>query len=175
MYQISRYFISLFFLFFLIIPVSYADNLKISFVDMDKIIATSTAGKKIQKSINNLIKKQEEKFKKTEADLKNKEDEILKQKNIISKEELDKKIKDFQNTLNDFRNERTSFNRTINKKNLEATNKMVNAINKILAKYAADNSISLVVQKKNIIIGKSELDITDDILKEFNNQIKSID
>ena len=77
--------------------------------------------------------------------------------------------------MNDFRNERTSFNRTINKKNLEATNKMVNEINKILAKYAADNSISLVVQKKNIIIGKSELDITDDILKEFNNQIKNID
>ena len=50
-----------------------------------------------------------------------------------------------------------------------------NKINKILTKYAADNAISLVVQKKNIIIGKSELDITDEILKEFNNQIKSID
>ena len=52
---------------------------------------------------------------------------------------------------------------------------MVNEINKILTKYAADNAISLVIQKKNIIIGKSELDITDEILKEFNNQIKSID
>ncbi len=142
---------------------------------MDKIIATSTAGKKAQKSINNLIKKEEEKFNKTEAGLKKKEDEILKQKNIISKEELDKKIKDFQKDLNDFRNERAKFNRIINQKNLEATNKMVNAINKILTQYAADNSLSLVIQKKNIIIGKSELDITDDILKEFNNQVKSID
>ena len=142
---------------------------------MDKIIATSTAGKKAQKSINNLIKKEEEKFNKTEAGLKKKEDEILKQKNIISKEELDKKIKDFQKYLNDFRNERAKFNRIINQKNLEATNKMVNAINKILTQYAADNSLSLVIQKKNIIIGKSELDITDDILKEFNNQVKSID
>jgi len=175
MSRISRYSISIFFLLFLIIPKSYAEDLKISFVDMDKIIATSTVGKKVQKSINNLIKKEEEKFKKTEANLKKKEEEILKQKNIISKEELDNKIKDFQNTLNDFRNERTKFNRSINKKNLEATNKMVNEINKILTKYAADNSISLVMQKKNIIIGKSELDITDEILKEFNNQIKSID
>ena len=52
---------------------------------------------------------------------------------------------------------------------------MVNSINKILTKYAADNSISLVIQKKNIIIGKSNLDITAQILKEFNNKVKSID
>ena len=175
MNKLSKYSLLILFSLLVIISKSHAEALKISFVDMDKIIATSTAGKKIQKSINDLIKKQDEKFKKTEENLKKKEEEILKQKNIISKEELDKKIKNFQVTLNDFRNERTSFNRTINKKNLEATNKMVNEINKILAKYAADNSISLVVQKKNIIIGKSELDITDDILKEFNNQIKNID
>ena len=58
-------------------------------------------------------------------------------------------------------------------KNLETTNKMVNEINKILTKYASENSISIVIQK-NIIIGKSELDITDNILKEFNSKIKSI-
>ena len=58
--------------------------------------------------------------------------------------------------------------------NLELTNKMINEINKILTKYASDNSISIIVQKKNIIIGKSELDITETILKEFNNQVKSI-
>ena len=74
-------------------PISYADNLKISFVDMDKIIATSTAGKKIQKSINDLIKKQDEKFKKTEENLKKKKKENLKKKKIISKKKIDKKIK----------------------------------------------------------------------------------
>lgn len=174
MFNIFKSFLLIIFLFFVLISKSYSETLKISFVDMDKIIAVSTAGKKVQKSINSLIKKEEEKFKKKEADLKKKEEEILKQKNIISKDELDKKIKEFQKDLSDFRNERAKFNRSINKKNLEATNKMVNAINKILTQYAADNSLSLVIQKKNIIIGKSELDITDEILKEFNNQVKSI-
>ena len=51
---------------------------------------------------------------------------------------------------------------------------MVNEINKILTQYASDNSVSLVIQKKNIIIGKTELDITPEILKEFNNKVKSI-
>ena len=92
----------------------------------------------------------------------------------MSKEELDKKIKDFQKEIQDFRNKRAKFNREMTAKNLETTNKMVNEINKILTNYASENSISIVIQKKNIIIGKSELDITDNILKEFNSKIKSI-
>ena len=151
-----------------------AENLSISFVDIDKIIAESNAGKKIQESMSQKIKKENEKFAKVELELKDKEKEILKQKNILSKEELDKKVRDFQINIKKFRNEKTQFNRNINKKNLELTNKMINEINKILTKFASDNSISLVIQKKNIIIGKSELDITDLILKEFNNQVKSV-
>ena len=153
----------------------FAEDLKISFVDMDKIIAVSTAGKKIQDKMNKKIKKKNEQFKKTEDNLKLKEDEIRKQKNVLSKEDLDKNINDFQSKLQKFRNERVKFNREINKQNLEYTNKMVNENNKILTNYAVNNSISIVIQKKNIIIGKSELDITDKILKEFNSQIKSID
>ena len=95
MFNIFKSFLLIIFLFFVLISKSYSETLKISFVDMDKIIAVSTAGKKVQKSINSLIKKEEEKFKKKEADLKKKEEEILKQKNIISKDELDKKIKEF--------------------------------------------------------------------------------
>ena len=157
-----------------IIHQSNADNLKIAFVDMDKIIATSNAGKKIQDSLDKFANKENQKFDKTESELKKKEQEILKQKNIISKEELDKKVKSFRDELTKLRNDKVNFNRSIIKKNKEATNKMVNAINKILTKYAADNSVSLIIQKKNIIIGKSDMDITTQILKEFNNQVKSV-
>lgn len=165
----------IFFLTFTINQKTTSEELSIVFVDMDKIIATSTAGKKIQKSLDNFAKKENIKLKKIETDLKKQEENILKQKNIITKEELDKKVKSFQADLSKLRKDKAEFNRSIIKKNKEATNKMVNLINKILTKYASDNSISLVIQKKNIIIGKLDLDITPQILKEFNNQVKSID
>ena len=38
---------------------------------------------------------------------------------------------------------------------------MVQSLNKILSKYAEENNISLVMQKKYIVIGKTGLDITD--------------
>jgi outer membrane protein len=154
---------------------SFAEDLIIVFVDMDKIIATSNAGKKIQNSIDKFAKKENQKFDSIESNLKKKEQEILKQKNIISKEELDKKVKSFQTELSKLRKEKIEFNRSIIKRNQEATNKIVNEINKILTQYASNNSVSLIIQKKNIIIGKTELDITPQILKEFNSKVKSID
>jgi outer membrane protein len=159
---------------FIFIQKSVAQDLKIVFVDMDKIIATSNAGKKAQSSMDKFAKKENQKFDSIEANLKKKEQDILNQKNIISKEELDKKVKSFQAEILKLRKEKAEFNRNIIKKNKEATNKMVNEINKILTQYASDNSVSLVIQKKNIIIGKTELDITPEILKEFNNKVKSI-
>ena len=154
---------------------SFAEDLIIVFVDMDKIIANSNAGKKIQNSMDKFAKKENQKFDTIEANLKKKEEEILKQKNILSKEELDKKVKSFQIELSKLRKEKIKFNRSIIKRNQESTNKIVNEINKILTEYASNNSVSLIIQKKNIIIGKTELDITPQILKEFNSKVKSID
>ena len=86
-----------------------------------------------------------------------------------------KKVKSFQTELSKLRKEKIEFNRNIIKRNQESTNKIVNEINKILTEYASNNSVSLIIQKKNIIIGKTELDITPQILKEFNSKVKSID
>ena len=164
-----------FILLFTITSRLSAENISIVFVDLDKIIATSNAGKKAQSSLDKFAKKENQKFDNIESDLKKKEQEILKQQNIISKEELDKKVKSFQTEIKKLRKDKLDFNRSIIKKNQESTNKMVNEINKILTQYASNNSVSLIIQKKNIIIGKTELDITPQILKEFNSKVKSID
>jgi outer membrane protein len=45
-------------------------------------------------------------------------------------------------------------------------------INSIFVKYSNEKSISMIFAKKNMIIGKSELDITDDIINIVNTYIK---
>ena len=41
--------------------------------------------------------------------------------------------------------------------------------------FFRQNSISMVLQKQNVIIGKKELDITNDIILILNEKIKKID
>ena len=54
----------------------------------------------------------------------------------------------------------------------DKTNQMVQSLNVILSKYADENDISLVIQKKFIVIAKSGLDITSEVLQIFNNENK---
>lgn len=162
--------------FFLIFTTNFlhANEVKIFYVDIDKIIKESNVGKKIDKKIQSLITKKNKEFKKIEEDLKKEDAELIKQKNILSKEELTKKIKDLEKNIKNYRVNKNNFNKDISQKKLKATSEMVVYLNKILGKYATDNSATLIIQKKNIVIGKTELDITKPILEIFNDEVKNV-
>ena len=158
---------------FLFLNNSYSSE-KIAFVDIDLIINDSDIGKKLNSQLADIIKREDQKFKIKEKDLKIKEEKILNQKNILSEEELNKKLNEFKKELNNFRNEKISSNKKLREQKLNETNLLISNLNNILANYAEEKSISLIIQKKNIVIGKSELDITNEILTIFNKEVKSI-
>ena len=56
-----------------------------------------------------------------------------------------------------------------------AAKKILDILNLILSEYSAKNSISLIIDKKNIIIGKSELDVTNQIMDLLNKKIKKVE
>ena len=150
---------------------SYADE-KIAFIDIDKIINKSVVGKKSFKKIDDDYEKEKKKLINLEKELVSKEEEILKQKNILSEEELKKKVVNLKKEIEIFQKKRISTNEKFNKIKLDQTNNMVQSLNIILSKFSDDNKISLVIQKKYIVIGKSGLDITDKILEIFNKEFK---
>ena len=154
--------------------LSHAEQLKIFYVDIDKIVKESNVGKKVEKDFLSIVKKKNKEFDKIEKDLKKKDSDLIKQKNILSKDELNKKIKSLEKEIKSYRTDKSKFNQNISQKKLRATSEMVVYLNRILGKYASDNSASLIIQKKNIIIGKSELDITQQILEIFNKEVKSV-
>ena len=57
----------------------------------------------------------------------------------------------------------------------KAGNQILKILNEILAEYSAKNKVSLIIEKKNVIIGKSDLDITNNILKILNEKIKKVE
>ncbi len=158
-------------IFFSLIKVSIAEK-KIAFIDIDKIINESEFGKKSYKKIDNDFKNENEKLSKIEKSLVLKEQEILKQKNVLSEDELNSKILDLKKEINNFQKNRRLINEKFNKIRLDKTNEMVQSLNVILSKYADENDISLVIQKKFIVIAKSGLDITNEIMKIFNKENK---
>ena len=167
-------FIIITFSFLLYFNSAISNDLKIVYVDIDKIINESDVGEDITRQLEDLNNKNIKKFKEKEKTLENEEKKIIKQKNILAKEEFEKKVILLQKNVRNFKKEINTSRINLDKKRLEATAKILNVLNPILSEYSVKNSISLIMQKKNIVIGKSDLDITGEILKLVNAKIKSV-
>jgi outer membrane protein len=160
------------YLILILLPIKVNSNEKtITFIDVDQIIYKSNIGSKEIGSINSRFEKQYEIFKNKELDLIGQKEEILSKKNILSKAELDKMINIYNEEFEKFKKEKIDFDNNINEERIVKINKLLQQLNSILSKYAEENSIDLIIKKKDIIIGKTSLDITDDIMKIFNKEI----
>ena len=154
--------------------LSYAEEQKIVYLNVDKIMQQSIAGKSIKKQLENLYNKNMEKFKKNDEILKNKEKKLIAQKNILSQEDFQKELTSLRKEIINFQKEQVKARDNINKLRIGATNKLISQLSPILQEYAKNNSVSLILQKKNIVMGKKEIEITDEILEITNKEIKDI-
>ena len=163
-----------FLIFSLFLNTSVYGETSIAFINMDIIMNKSKAGISITNQLN-LIKNNEiESFKKKANELDTKEKKLISQKNVLSSEEFEKKILSLRNEIkvyNDFRNKAV---KNANKKMLKAKSDLLNKLTPILTNYSIEKKINIILPKKNVIIGRSELDITDEILMLIDKEIKSI-
>ena len=161
-------------LLFILISVPGYSSEKVVYLDLEKIMQQSTAGKSI---IAQLKKKRESsisKFKKKEQEISNKEKKLISQKNVLSKEEFENKIKDLRVDISNYQKERSKTSNDITQSRIRASTKLISKLTPILEEYSKKNSIRIIVQKKNIVMGKKEDDITNDILKIINQKVKNI-
>ena len=160
-------------LFILISAPGYSSE-KIVYLDVEKIMQQSIAGKSI---IAQLKKKREiliSNFKKKEKEIMDKEKKLIAQKNVLSKEEFESKIIELRKDISNYQKERNKTSNDIARSRVKASTNLINKLTPILEDYSKKNSIRIIVQKKNIVMGKKEDDITKDILELVNQKVKSI-
>ena len=162
-------FLLIFILFFF---QNNAFSKNIVYLDIQYIIDNSDLGIFYKSKINKLVENNKESLKIKENEINLKEKEIKNQKNLLSKEEIEKKIVSLNNLVKNYQIERNKKNKLVNDEKKIYTSKILKLLNPLLTNYVEKNKITLVVDKKNILIGIKSLDITPDILKILNDQTK---
>ena len=147
----------------------------ISFVDMELIMNESIVGKSIAEKLKKENDLNIKFFKKREKELQDKEKKLISQQNILDQSELENQLKSLQVEANEYRKEKSKRLNDLSVIKMNATKKLLENITPILSEYADNNSISILMQKKDIVIGKTTLDKTQDILKLVDKKIKKID
>ncbi len=162
-------------LFFLVLSKFTYANENIVYLDVNYLLSESEVGKYVNLNLKKISDENNKTFKNFEEDLKTDEENLLTQQNILKKEDYDKKLSELKNKLKSYQDKKKNKINELNSLRNKAGNIILKNINEILTEYSKKKSISLIVQKQTIIIGKSELDVTNDILKLLNEKITKLE
>ena len=144
----------------------------IAFINMDRVMSISKSGSSILKQLTDLKNKNSKFFKEEEKKLKEKDTKLISQKNILSEVDFKKKIDELKAEIKNYNQNRNKMIEDFNKLKIDNTNNLLKLINPILVKFSNDKEISIILQKKDLVVAKTELDITDEVIKIVNSDVK---
>jgi len=157
---------------FLVFTNQVFSDQKIAFIDMDKVISTSKSGYSILRQLTDLNNKNLKLLKNEEKKFKEKEKKLISQKNIISETDFQIKVNELKSEIKNYNQNRKKMLADFNKLKIDNTNNLLKLINPILVKFSNDKEIAIILQKKDLIVAKTYLDITDEVIKIINSEVK---
>ena len=144
------------------------------YLDFQKILNESTAGKKAQNELKNRLSQTVKKLDKNQKDLQSQEKQIIQQKKLITPEEYKKKVDELRKKVAELQKNRSNALQKISKQRAKAKNELLKNLEPIIQKYMQDKKIRMVLNKKDLIQADNKLDITKDIMVLLNEKIKSV-
>ncbi len=160
--------------FFALISTYATAEQTIVYLDMKVVLNNSKAGKGAQDYLQNTFKTNQKKFADLEKALKKEETDLLAKKNILSREDYQKKTDELRKKVIDYQSQRRASLDKIATQRADARQKLLKKIDPILNSYIQENNISMVVDKKNVLGGQVDLDITNTIIEKLNKELPSL-
>ena len=146
----------------------------ITFLNLEYVLNNSVSGKVILNEINLLKKTNEENFNNLGVKIKKKEQDLLNKKNILSEEDFNINLSNLKKEISEFNQKRNKQISVYENTRKEMLDNYLKKITPIIQDYIIKNSISIVLNQKDIFIGNKKNDITLDIVKLVDQKIKWI-
>ena len=170
-----KYFVKFIVVTFFVLICTYSQaEQKAVYIDMKYVLNNCKAGKAVQDYLAKTFKDNQKKFLSIEKKLKEDETNLLAKKNDLSKEDYMKETDALRKKVMDYQTTRRVAVEKIAKQRSDARKKLLDGITPILETYTKENSISLVIDKKNLVMGDSDLDITELVIEKLNIALPSI-
>ena len=160
--------------FFLLVSTSAFAEQKIVVLDIKFVLNESKAGKGAQDFLRKSFTEKQKQFMEMEKKLKKEESDLLVKKTILSKEEYQKKTDALRKKVIDYQSQRRAALDKIASQRAKSKETLLKKIEPILDSYIKENNISLVVDKKNMLGGRPEYDITKVIVEKLNKELPTL-
>ena len=146
-----------------------AADTKVGYIDMQRAINTSEAGKEAKEQLATKVKKYQDEINVKQEELKKIKDELEKQGMLLSETARANKEKDYQNKLKDFQRFTKDAQEELQGKDEELTRKILIEMEKVIRDFGKKNGYTFIfVRNEAMLFADEKADLTDDMLKLFN-------
>lgn len=145
---------------------------KVGYVDVQKAVQATSAGKKAKATLDGEFKKRKENLDKKKADIEKLGQDLEKKKSVLSEEVLGKKQMELQEEMMKFQKAVGENQMEIQKKEEELVGPILEKMKTIIEKVAKEKGYTIVLERKgqNILYAVADAELTDDVVKAFEKE-----
>ena len=144
------------------------------FIDFSKVLNESNAGKEAQLILKNKLKNSVDKFNNEQKNLREEEKKIINERKNLKVENYQKKVQALRIKVSNMQKEKQITFQKIAKLRSESKEKLLVALKPLIKNYMEKNNIKLVIDKKTVLLGDKNLEITNQIIDTLNKELKSL-
>ena len=147
-------------------------EVKIGFVDMQKAIQETAAGKKAKKELEDEFNKKKKDLDKQEADIKKKGEDFEKRSMAMNEESRNKKQTEIQNDMRKYQEQAAKSQMEIQKRERDLTQPIVTKLRSIIEDIAKKENYTAILEKSetSVMWAQKDLDLTERIVKDYDKK-----
>ena len=149
-------------------------EIKIAVVDVNGILEQSEATRKIRAIIDEENQKFLASTEEEQIALRTQEQELDSQKEILDEAEFNRRLKQFQDRVSLLQQKIQRQRREFDLSLQQATEQIRNLLFQIITDIATENGYTLVMQKQNVVLYDSSIDISKEALDRLNDRTKDM-
>lgn len=146
---------------------------KIGLMDPARVLNDSNAGKKAKDSLAAFSKNRQALIEMEEKELRRMEEDFIKQASVLSPAAKNEREQVFRRRMAEYQQKAAELNREVQEKQKDVLEAFRDKVEAVVAKVAKRNGLQVVIDKGKggpAIYGDDELDITSQVIEEFNKE-----
>lgn len=153
----------------IISTTAFAADLKLGYIDMQRALNGSEAGKEAKEQLATRLKKYQDEINVKQDELKRLKDEVEKQGTFLNDATRAAKEKDYQQKLKEFQRFTKDAQDELQGKDEEFTRKILEGMEKVIQEYGRKNGFTFIfVKNESMLFVDDKADLTEEVLKLFN-------
>ncbi len=159
------------FLLCLIPSLVFAAEIKVGYVDLNKVFNDSQPGIEAKKEFKEKLEKIRKILDEKQDKLKKLKEDLEKKGAMLNEKAREEKENEYKEKLKEYQKQASEFEDELRQKNIEVTNQMLSELRELISKMAKEEGYAVIIEKNEggVIYLSPSIDITDEVIKRYND------